>query len=213
MAKPDRSLAKHSATERKRRHVPLEVERAIGNLALRGFTPIQIYRHLEEKEEFKGKLPSLRTVQTIVKQNLPRDPSEPWSLADSKRGDVPSVLETLAAVIEQTEGRITSLSVAQAEWIARIDSAAPDIDPWDRFLVTVMYQKLAETDGSTKDLDAFLAFAPWRGNEALIRYNKAFQSGYIQAYYAMRDGALWRVGGGSPYLTADSMKGVSNGTR
>lgn len=187
MAKQGAPTRSAGAAPRKRRHVPLEVERAIEDLALKGWEPIQIYRNLEGKEKFKDKLPSLRTVQTIVKQGRPRDTTGAWTLEDSAAGDAALVLETLAAVIEYSEGLTTAFTIKQAEWIVRIRRAAPDLHLWAAYHLAWSYQSRIEEKISTADLDAYLAFAPWRSDDALARYKEAFRQGAFWYMYQFTD--------------------------
>lgn len=171
----------------KKRRIKGHVQEKIEVLALRRRSAKQIYDQLSEDEDIDpDDLPTLRTVERIVNDVRPRDTSAPWSLADSDADNVPAVLETLAAVIEFTEGRVTHLTRAQATWIARIRRAAPDLALWRVYLVAMMYQKEEEKNADASGLDAYLAFAPWRSREDALRYQKAFQAGYIRDYYMFR---------------------------
>ncbi|MBI2863137.1 MAG: hypothetical protein HYX94_01055 [Chloroflexi bacterium] len=169
----------NSQKKKKTRHVPLDIRKAIVHHAKRGRTPVEIYDYLGRQPEFKDRMPSQRSVQRVVKDTLPHDTSEAWSLAQDEGPDTGLILETLAAAMEGSEGLIRHLTSAQANWIKRVRRAVPDLRPWVAYQVAVDFQKCAETKQDTSDLDAFLAFAPWRSAEHERRYDDARQKGYV----------------------------------
>jgi len=68
----------------------------------------------------------------------------------------------VAAVIKQTEGRVTHLTRGQAALVSRIRAAAPTIGLWPAYKVALAYQRREARKEPTEDLDLLLAFAPWR---------------------------------------------------
>ena len=118
----------------------------------------------------KSRIPHIRTIQRIVRENTPQDPSAPWQLAEASGGDAALVLPVLAAMIEVSEGRLKALSTAKAEWIVKLRRVADDLPLWAIYELTIKYMLRRERHNPTDDLDAFLAFAPWRSKEHNKRY-------------------------------------------
>lgn len=156
-----------------------DIRELIEALALRGWTPASIHRHLTRQPKFRSRAPSARTIQRIVKALSPHDPSGPWSLGDDDV-DAALVLPTLATVIEETDGRKLQLTRAEVSWVARIRRVAPDLEPWDAYVVAVQYMLCLEYGDSTTELDAWLAFAPWREGPGRERYQAAIARGHLQ---------------------------------
>lgn len=170
MTKQERSKAKQRATSPRKRHVSIEVEKAIEKLALRGYEPIQIYRYLEEKPELRDKLPSLRTVQNIVRDMSLSDRSDVWTLAKSDVDTARAVAYVLPLVVEFSNGRITSFTQAEANWLAKVHTLAPDCPPHILYIVAKQYMRREHIAQPTVDLDLYLACAPWRGEAHARRY-------------------------------------------
>ena len=86
------------------------------------WSPAQIRRELEKRPDLEYELPSDRTIQMIVKEARPPDPSGPWSLADAEPRDVALVLPVLAAVVGKSQGR-QHVTRAEAKWVVKLRSA------------------------------------------------------------------------------------------
>src|SRR3954451_1178104 len=104
-----------------------DVIEAIQAFALDGITsPVDIRRRLDTQEKYEGRVPSTdTTIRNYVREVAPKDRSSPWSLADEMGS--PIALRVLADVIERTEGRVRSLSVAEVERITRLAELVPDL--------------------------------------------------------------------------------------
>src|SRR5689334_5782673 len=76
--------------------------------------------------------------------------------------DASFTLLVLRAVIKQTDGR-SSLTAATARWVEAIHRVAPDLDPWNAYRLARLYVARADA-GNTTNLDAWLAYAPWRSD-------------------------------------------------
>src|SRR5262249_49009895 len=129
---------------------------------------------------YLGRVPDRRTVQRIVKASRPHDSSGPWVLRDADPEHARVVLETLAAVIQHTEGRIVELTRAEAERVVFLHRAAPDLPPLNGWSLAQVYALREARADSVADLDHLLAFAPWRhGKPGWDRYDHAIAAGWI----------------------------------
>jgi hypothetical protein len=142
-----------------------EVKMAAFHMHVAGQKPPAILTALDLDPKFQNmKKPSLRTVQswTASAEWSPEVDTQRWGLADAKGDEAPIVLETLAGVIEETAGKVSSLSRVEACWIVRVARAAPDLSPWQRYVFARSYIGQMAAKESTANLDLTLAFAPWR---------------------------------------------------
>lgn len=159
---------------KRRRYIDGDVLEAIEELARDQpeWTPAQIERELERDSKLQGRLPSSRTVQMIVKEARPADPSGPWSLADAEAAEAALVLPVLATVVAKTRGGRTWITQAEAEWLVKLRGAYSDLEPWEAFRLARLYMQRVEDRRETLDLDLFLACAAWRGGEAQAQYQE-----------------------------------------
>jgi hypothetical protein len=170
------------ATRRKRSRLAavMAVEE---DLALRGHSPAAILRDLQDragKGDFPAEwIPSRRTIERDVNEIQPPDPSGLWSFSPVEGEDATFVLTTLATVIYQTGGRVTRLGNRTADWVQAIHAVVPDLDPWNAFVLARMYEARGERNLDVDDLDAWLAFGPWRGPEAASRYGEVVSKGWV----------------------------------
>ncbi len=167
--------------QRKRERVrstPQDVIDEIHRLAAQGWKPAEIDRHLSLHEKFRDRAPrSLKTVRDIAAEVTPRDESGDWSFARAHTSEAELVLPVLAAVVENTAGRVRRVSNREAEWIARMREAVSDIPLWWSYLFARRFLVAQERGESTAPLDEFLAFAPWREGS---RYGDAYLLGWIE---------------------------------
>jgi len=146
-----------------------------------------------ENEALKGQaefsvreIPSLRTVQNIVADFKPRDPSGPWSLAGAASSVAALVMPVWREVVAYTQGEVSHLTQAEAEWIVKIRRLAPEPYPkglsfWHIYLLAREYVLLTEREKPTTGPDAYLAYAPWESLEAALRYEEALRKKRIPA--------------------------------
>ena len=151
--------------------------------ALDGLTAAEIARELD-KLVLSGSLspdqvPHIRTIQRHVKDVRPVDPSGRWRLSVVDDDDAAFLLSARAAVISATEGRVREISVAAAAWLRAIHAVAPDLEAWSAHRLARSYLSRIEQKQDTGDLDAWLAFGPWRGKEAAAAYERAVRAGWI----------------------------------
>ena len=138
-----------------------------------GFGSGEIYRKLQSSAALRSnEKPSPRTVRRIVNQELRGNASEPWTLVGSKLSPAGNqfVVETLGAVLHRTAGRRSGLTVLEAGWVARVRQLAPQLSPWDAYRVASLYAMRKDRDEPTDDLDALLAYSPWRSSEHAYKY-------------------------------------------
>jgi hypothetical protein len=108
------------------------------------------------------------------------DPKQPWESEDAEAEDGRLILETLAATISATQGKVAWFSDGEAAMVLRVRRIAPDLDPYRAWTLAVLFSNRAAQKRDTKDLDHYLGFAPWRGQENRIRYEVAIRNGCIK---------------------------------
>lgn len=138
----------------------LRDELATGASARRVLDKLELLQVQGELHDENGQpldLPSIRTVQSIAREQM-RDDSGEWQLTDSSPGDVGLVLRVLASVIERSEGRIQTLTKREAELIPSIYHAgAGRLTPWVVFLLARFYLQWVAREPD-HDLVTYLAF-------------------------------------------------------
>jgi hypothetical protein len=157
--------------------------RKVDGLALDGWTAAEIVRELdgmERSESFTAdRVPGIRTIERWVKAIQPKDPSGRWRLSVVDAEDAAFLLAVRAAVISGTEGRVRELTVTTVGWLRAIHAVAPDLEPWSAHRLARSYLSRIERERDTGDLDAWLAFGPWRGKEAAASYERAVREGWV----------------------------------
>jgi len=130
----------------------------------------EIHRELGDRPDL-----SERTIRTAVSKLRGHDLSAPSHLEKGGDVDAALVLPVLGAVIEQSEGRIRTLTRAQAEWITSIRRAAPDLtDP-----LHVYELALVALGGKAEHVEQQLAFRPWLSDEHRARWETAKAKGWV----------------------------------
>ncbi len=139
-----------------------------------------IARAVEEKF---ADCPSARTVQAMVREIRSRPQSGPWRPWGVEPDDAAVVLGALAELMNESAGRVTEISQEDADWIIRLSRAgAGDLPPAVLHDLAIQYQ--LRGTASTSDLDALIAFAPWRSEGAFRRYKIAVEPiGHILARF------------------------------
>jgi len=136
-----------------------------------------IARDVEEnyaEKKFDGIRHSARTVQDLVAEIRARPRSGPWQPWGVEPDDAAVVLGALAELMRMSLGMTTEISQEDAKWIIRLSRAgAGDLPPGYLHDLAIEYQLRGEAD--TSDLDALIAFAPWRSERSFQRYRDARQ--------------------------------------
>jgi len=122
--------------------------------------------------------PSERTLRDWLKEARPDD-SGTWEIGNPPHEGNRWILESLAAVTEETNGRRSFLTNAEAHWIVVLRGAAPDIPAWDAYLFAGLYVRRDAAGRSHRDLDLLLALKPWEP-ESTARIAKARRNGALE---------------------------------
>jgi hypothetical protein len=133
--------------------VDADLEDELRALLALGTSPARAIDRLSSNEAYRGRLPSLRTVQRIAREVRPSSSGERWSFAAADPEEARLVLPVLAAVGEGY-GTFSRGTVA---WLVRIRIAAPELGPRDAFLWAIRYQAAAASGKDTAALDQRLA--------------------------------------------------------
>ena len=165
-AQQDSNITQHRGI--RRRNIDADVMDAIYGSVSRELNGAAIHRALEAR--FGTRAPSLRTVQDVVRGLRPRDESEPWTLADAEDNSAAWLMEVLASAIERTNGGRRFLTKEEAQWLGKIHSSARDVPPGLGFELARQYIRRETRGEPTYDIDALIAFAPWRSDEHRARY-------------------------------------------
>lgn len=183
------------------------------------WTAKQIHKQITEDFPNRGMdIPALRTVQERVKRLRVRDTSGRWVFAEADPGEAGPVLESIAAVIEQTDGRIRQVTRAEAAWITRLANARPTLPAYERWFLARFYLTRTANNDPVGDLDSYLAFAPWESPEARERYVTAIEEGWIQSGPAAlhtalsHPGATWRTEDGKSYPATIGAQWLAEGS-
>jgi hypothetical protein len=168
---------RHMATRR----WPRAITELVDDLALKGATARQILDELEAAwmgGDFDvDKLPDIRTIERWLKRFRPVDASGAWRLRDGLDPDAAFLLATRALIISSSEGQVSELSVATAAWLRAVHAVAADLDPIEAYRLARYYALAQEQGDDTGELDAYLAYAPWRGPGG---YEEAVVEGWIR---------------------------------
>lgn len=161
------------------RQTPVEIRREVHRLVREeGITnAAEICRYLERK--FEGTnvpVPSERSIRNLVRELVPPDPSGPWVPGEGDPEEDALVLETAAEWVRRTrKRRWPKLTQERARWIAWVRRGWPDLDPVIAFVVAEDYRARRANEMDTTDLDAFLAFTPWRGEQFYRQWAEAIE--------------------------------------
>jgi hypothetical protein len=158
-------------TKKRGRYQPADILEAIAGYA-RLKSPTRIKEMLGADPQFQGrKLPATKTIGRILK-DLPEEEGKELRLASRSAADASLLLPVLRALIENTDGAVTTLTEkesARVLWLRRI---APGLDPWSAYRLARFYMARDAQKEKTEDLDIFLAFEPWRSPEEYRLFEK-----------------------------------------
>lgn len=157
-----------------RRRTNPDVVLRIRELTWAGHTGPSIERLLSADPQYADSAPSLRTIQSIMRETEAK-PDEWWSVAESSPQEARLVLPVLAAQIRRRaeleqvyfakHGRRLSplpagalrLHRELAGWIAKLRTIEPEIPVNDAYSLAIRYWF-----GATPYLDAYLALHAWQ---------------------------------------------------
>ena len=177
---------RHATPKRK---IAGDIIKDIQILALmEAWAPAAVHRLLSDEPKYKGRVPSLRSVQRIFRDALPKSGPEPWRLQDSEGQEAALILPVIGALMASTKGRFLYITQDLAKWIVRVRQVAADLHPLNSAYVAVEYLRLAEEEEEstrrgrtgaaayarriTTLLDVWLGYAPWRSKARAASYQK-----------------------------------------
>ncbi len=101
--------------------------------------------------------------------------AEPWSLADaSDPADVALMVSMITEMVDESAGSYPRISRGLARWMIRLRRViGPSLPAGNVSYFATLYLRREWADEPTDDLDAFLAFAPWRSERATWVYLEA----------------------------------------
>ncbi|MDI6871235.1 MAG: hypothetical protein QME79_07740 [Bacillota bacterium] len=167
---------------KRQRRIDPEVYREIHRMVREGgyTNAAEIWREVDHR--FPDKAPSERTIRSVVRELLPPDASGPWRPGpENDPEDDARILATMAECAARSKGRSWQWELTQehARWIAWLRAGWPDLDPVAAVVLAADYRARRETGRDCRDLDGYLAFAPWRSPEAYGRYQDAVKQGWL----------------------------------
>ena len=172
-------------------------------LAVAGRSAAEIHRHLEASDRFAGrKLPTVRTIQRIVNDLGPADPSGPWQLDKAEPGTERLVLDVLAEVVHFSRGRRQYVTNDEAEWIVRLDRATRPREEgnymmlMDLYALVRQYMARIARGEATTDLDLYIAFRQLGDRNPHRSYTSLVKRGKISRFptlFFVGDESLWDV--------------------
>ena len=141
-------------------------------LAKGGLQPAEIERLLHGT--YGPEAPERRTIQSIVSEAR-QSPDDPWTLDATDADDAALVLPVLRVLLErmEAEGKRFRLTVPQAERIAWLRRAVPDIPLREAGRLALM---------STMPPASYLAWAPWRSEADASAYSDAAGRGHRHVF-------------------------------
>lgn len=156
------------------------LDEIIAQATIPGRTPAQILERMKENPDSQGRiLPSLRTVERIVKELRASDEADPWNIDDTSSDSARVVLDVLRDLIFDGHLSHPRISKAAARWVVRIRGIvpSPELDSWAVWLLAQLYRSRVEKGLGTDDLDCYLAFRPWQDTWSYSAYHFALDRG------------------------------------
>lgn len=188
-------------TTRRRRYWPTPVMETIEGMISEGYSAKQIREYLESELEGQKKLPDVRTIQRMISEHDHADETGPWEIGPAADIDPGAALAVLGEVMALTEGRVSQLSKAEARWVSTLRMVWGDLPSYHLYGLARLYIWRRHRKETTADLDAFLAFAPWREPQAK-RYMREVQEGRLPEpplfLWALVPGTAPRAGSFTP---------------
>ena len=170
-------LSHNSDKKPKKRRVAAanpELQHVLALHIRRGVTSAAEVRRLLILQFTESGVPSENTVRDMVKEVMSRDPSGQWTLADAKIEEIPLVLPVWR--LARSFGR--DLTLAEADWVLRIRTAAQDMPKAD---VLFLAQLRVAWPGWASWIEPLIAFAPYRNSWHSEIYFEAVNAGHIPA--------------------------------
>lgn len=167
-----------------RLHYTDQVYDLFEDLADAGYGATFIYDQMEPLQRKGVEVPvDKRAIEKWLVKYRELHADRPWRLSESNGDDARLIFESLRAVMVTTEGRVTAITVKEAEWIVRLRRALPQTDrseglnPWTAYTWARRAVRGALPDGM---LEAALAHARFDGDTMVIGVSRASLSAFPQ---------------------------------
>jgi hypothetical protein len=145
-----------------------DVFKEVFGRGLTGQTPREIQTYLKTMPEFKGRVPSERTIRRWLKSHVRRS-GDRWSFADAENpSDGRLVLDVLGHVIDASNGRIEYLTKDEAHWIIRVRRAYPEMSLENTWTIANWYLRSRSHPERLHQVDQWLARGAWNESEFFI---------------------------------------------
>lgn len=180
-----------------KRRLPPGVVDAVLALAHEG--PSEIERRL--KAAFGANAPSLRTIQRILGDEPSEGEAWRFDPAEAEPEDA-AVLVVRAYLAQTAKGKRRDVTQAEAEAVRGLFRVAPDLPAALAWHLARGYVGRVQRSLPTAGLDDFLAFAPWRSDEAASRYVDAYLAGWIDELQSPQPGTYRLPGEAAARLVA-----------
>ena len=181
----------------------------VESMALVGWTAAEIGRHLKASPALRGRrIPSQRQIQRIAARTQSAGRSGALGIKQLADAIEPTegaaaVFESLGAAVRETAGKVTEISSRQASYVAAVRSAAPDCEPWVAFRLAQIYALREARSEPMKDLDLFVALAPWRSQRAMESYRDLVRAGRVPGPVFLAVDEIALVDDSGAEITAD----------
>jgi len=155
-----RSTTVKTVTKRRKRRWRPDLMEEVRRLGADGLpAEVIVHEHLAVDPRF-GDIQRKPSVSTVRRFLADIQAGERWRFTDADDpDDALFVLESLAAVVTHTEGRVQHITEPQAALIARIRRARPNLRGWTAYRFALRYLEATATGEPTDALDIRLAQA------------------------------------------------------
>jgi hypothetical protein len=148
------------------------------------FSAAKLHRELTAELE-NVPIPVVRTLHDMIKEareEIGMSIFQPWSVGVFGDGhDDELMLMMMTEMIDDSAGRYPRISKGLAKWMIRLKrAAARDVSAGLISYLATLYLRRERVQEPTGDLDAFLAYAPWRSARATTVYLWACDRNEIQ---------------------------------
>lgn len=179
------------------------IEGWIRELAIgRGWSAAQIWREilervhiLEDREQEQEQslaipvIPHKRTIERLVKElksetedsEAGRTEDTLWNLTDYEPAVVSKILDVRRQVVLEYREPLPSITTKEANDLAAIFGAVPDIPALCAYLFAQLYRhyQLNQGQAELQALEDYLAFTPWRPGKYYKRYVSEVEAGVL----------------------------------
>lgn len=172
----------------RRSRIDRDIRAAVVEYALStGMNSPQILDALSKDSDYSGKrLPDVRSIQRIVKQNRSGDPAEVFNWRSYDSAEARDLLDVVAKVVSvQNDKELLRIFPAAnyfpegdfskdiADGIVDVFGVAPGLNPLIVLQLAVFYVLCKKSGMSSSCFDLFLAYRAWESESNTAEWNKA----------------------------------------